>query len=117
MCLVTVALFCGSYSSSDPLDLGEALWLSHWQLGPQQQQQQQQSGARWAQHVSAESLSSLDELWTEGYFDQPMQWRLGFREFGTSIGLQVRGTTTVCGLQSGRSDQVLISSLASPAGC
>jgi hypothetical protein len=88
--------------SDDPLDLGEALWLSHWQLSDahhhQQQPQQQQQGAAaglsagapWARHVSAVSLSSLDKLWSEGYFDQPLTWRLGFREFGTSIGLQVR---------------------------
>jgi hypothetical protein len=79
------------------LDLGEALWLSHWQLGGTQQQQQQQQGATagssaaapWARHISAASLSSLDELWSEGYFDQQLTSRLGFREFGTSIGLQV----------------------------
>jgi hypothetical protein len=32
----------------------------------------------------------LDGLWKEGYFDGPLHWRLAFREFGTSIGLQVR---------------------------
>lgn len=117
-----------SYSSDDPLDLGEALWLSHWQLPltkqsdqlatqQSQQQPQQHSGPQptvstpleaaasahadegaaatqgssaWARHVAAVSLSNLEQLWTEGYFDQPLRWRLGFREFGTSIGLQVR---------------------------
>lgn len=67
--------------------------MSHWQLGQQQQQQgplQQQQGAAWARHISQVSLSSLEGLWAEGYFEQPLQRRLGFREFGTSIGLQVR---------------------------
>jgi hypothetical protein len=35
------------------------------------------------------SLLSLDRLWSDGHFDEPLLWRLGFREFGTSIGLQV----------------------------
>jgi hypothetical protein len=88
-----------SYSSDDPLDLGEALWLSHWQLGQQQQQQQPPQalhGAAWAQHISKVSLSSLDRLWSDGYFDEPLQWRLGFREFGTSIGLQVSTVLHSC---------------------
>lgn len=37
----TAHLYC-SYSSEDPLDLGEALWLAHWQL----------PGAPWARLVS-----------------------------------------------------------------
>jgi hypothetical protein len=64
------------------------------QQQPTQEQQQQQPtqaqhGAAWAQHISKVSLSSLNRLWSDGYFDEPLQWRLGFREFGTSSGLQV----------------------------
>jgi hypothetical protein len=64
---------------------------------PQRQQPVQQlqalHGAAWAQHISKVSLSSLDRLWSVGYFDEPLQWRLGFRYFGTSIGLQACITT------------------------
>jgi hypothetical protein len=74
-----------SYTSDDPLDLGEALWLSHWQLGTVQPAA---GGAAWARHLYAVSTANLGELWSSGYFDQPLRWRLGFREFGTSIGLQ-----------------------------
>jgi hypothetical protein len=76
-----------SYHSDDPLDLGEALWLSHWQLASSTSSSS--SSAPWAAHVAEVSLASLDRLWGEGYFDAPLKWRLAFREFGTSIGLQV----------------------------
>lgn len=46
-----------NYSSSDPLDLGEALWISHWHLQE-----------TWAQHVCQESLTQLERLATHGYF-------------------------------------------------
>ena len=45
-----------------------------------------QHSAAWTQHISKVPLSTLDRLWSEGYFDEPLQWRLGLREFGTSIG-------------------------------
>jgi hypothetical protein len=32
----------------------------------------------------------LEELWGEGYFRRGQQWRLAFREFGTTLGLQAR---------------------------
>lgn len=65
------------YSSSDPLDLGEALWLSHWELGE-----------KWANEVSDRSADALDLLWESGYFQQPPGYRLAFREFGTTLGFQ-----------------------------
>ncbi|EFN55625.1 hypothetical protein CHLNCDRAFT_133789 [Chlorella variabilis] len=67
------------YRSSDPLDLGEALWLAHWGL----------PGQPWAQLVTQRSLAALEELWGEGYFRQPEGWRLAFREFGSTLGVQV----------------------------
>jgi hypothetical protein len=76
-----------SYHSDDPLDLGEALWLSHWQLGSSSSSSSS-SGAPWDAHVAQVSLRSLDRLWAEGYFEAPFKYRLAFREFGTSIGLQ-----------------------------
>lgn len=65
------------YGSSDPLDLGEALWLSHWDLGEP-----------WADELTKRSADSLDLLWESGYFQQPPGFRLAFREFGTTLGFQ-----------------------------
>ncbi len=66
------------YASNDPLDLGEALWISHWY-----------HDEIWSHHISKESLSSINELWTHGYFRSRSYYRLAFREFGTTIGVQV----------------------------
>ncbi|PRW57938.1 hypothetical protein C2E21_3733 [Chlorella sorokiniana] len=68
------------YRSNDPLDLGEALWLSHWALP---------EGEAWAQLVAERSSAALDDLWCRGYFRQPEPYRLAFREFGTTLGAQV----------------------------
>lgn len=68
------------YISTDPLDLGEALWLAHWAL-PEQ--------FAWALLVGKRSLAALEALWAEGYFRQAPQHRLAFREFGATLGLQV----------------------------
>ncbi|KAL4457319.1 hypothetical protein ABPG75_012184 [Micractinium tetrahymenae] len=67
------------YDSDDPLDLGEALWLSHWGL----------PGQPWAQLVTERSLDALEDLWSRGYFRAPEHFRLAFREFGTTLGVQV----------------------------
>jgi len=99
---------CRSYHSDDPLDLGEALWLSHWQLGTAQSAPEgleHPAGSAWAHHMSGVSLASLEELWTEGYFQQPLRWRLGFREFGTSIGLQVSISNMTATLHNRLTDQ------------
>jgi hypothetical protein len=66
------------YRSNDPLDLGEALWITH--LYPEEE---------WSKYVSAQSLKSLDALYAQGYFLMPDTRRLAFREFGTTIGVQV----------------------------
>lgn len=67
-----------NYSSHDPLDLGESLWISCWF-----------SNEEWSQHIQNVALECLDELWTEKYFDSSSRrYRLAFREFGTSLGLQ-----------------------------
>lgn len=44
--LLPLSLLCRSYSSNDPLDLGEACWLAHWAL-PEEP---------WAQLVSEVSV-------------------------------------------------------------
>ncbi|WIA24086.1 hypothetical protein OEZ85_013693 [Tetradesmus obliquus] len=86
-----------SYHSDGPLDLGEALWLAHWQLASSSSSSSAAThtspaaaaaAAPWAAHVADVSLASLEQLWGDGYFEQPLKWRLAFREFGTSIGLQ-----------------------------
>lgn len=66
------------YSSDDPLDLGEALWITH-----------NFPSEKWSKKVSSVSLLSLEYLWKEGYFSMPTSMRLAFREFGTTIGVQV----------------------------
>ncbi|CAF0754168.1 unnamed protein product [Didymodactylos carnosus] len=69
----------GRYRSNDPLDLGEALWITHWY--PEEE---------WAKAITAESLKSLERLYQQGYFDEKKAgYRLAFREFGTTIGVQV----------------------------
>jgi hypothetical protein len=67
-----------TYQSHDPLDLGEALWIAHWF-----------QDETWAQQLMKISLSSLEDLWTGGEFHAPKNYRLAFREFGTTIGVQV----------------------------
>lgn len=108
---------CCSYHSDDPLDLGEALWLSHWQLGTAQSAAEapgHPTGSPWANHVSGVSLASLEELWTEGYFQQPLRWRLGFREFGTSIGLQVSISNMIATVHNLLTDQACCCLLRKP---
>jgi hypothetical protein len=67
------------YSSDDPLDLGEALWISH--FFPDEP---------WAKTVAWSAITSLESLYTMGYFrPQNQHYRLAFREFGTTLGVQV----------------------------
>lgn len=66
------------YRSSDPLDLGEALWITHWYPNEE-----------WAKTVTSKSLEALEDLWQRGEFRESLNQRLAFREFGTSIGVQV----------------------------
>eukprot|EP01134_Creolimax_fragrantissima_P002111 CFRG2111T1 len=69
-----------NYKSQDPLDLGEALWLTHWKF---------QGNAQWANEISKRSAATLEYLWLNGYFTKPLDCRLAFREFGTTLGTQV----------------------------
>lgn len=66
------------YTSTDPLDLGEALWLTHWA-----------AEEPWAAEVARRSAAGLDALWNDGYFREPAGFRLAFRELGTTLGVQV----------------------------
>jgi len=65
------------YRSDDPLDLGEALWLAH--FFPEEE---------WSKALTARSIDALDYLWKSGAFLLPDRYRLAFREFGTTIGVQ-----------------------------
>jgi len=66
------------YRSDDPLDLGEALWIAH--FFPDE---------IWSDTLTTRSLQALEMLWQEGQFNLPPKYRLAFREFGTTIGVQV----------------------------
>jgi len=67
------------YHSNDPLDLGEALWIAHFY-----------PDEAWSQVLSERSLDALEYLWKSGRFRHvPESHRLAFREFGTTIGVQV----------------------------
>jgi len=66
------------YRSDDPLDLGEALWLAH--FFPEEE---------WSKALTARSIDALDYLWKSGAFLLPDRYRLAFREFGTTIGVQI----------------------------
>lgn len=67
-----------SYRSSDPLDLGEALWITHWF-----------PNETWAEYMTLKSVEALEKLWREGDFRDSLNHRLAFREFGTTIGVQL----------------------------
>jgi hypothetical protein len=87
------------YHSSDPLDLGEALWLSHWALNSSssgggsggREGSNQEEDEPWARFVATQSIQNLEQLWKgkDGYFSEPAGYRLAFREFGTTLGVQV----------------------------
>jgi len=65
------------YRSDDTLDLGEALWIAHFY-----------PTETWAQVLSQRSFQSLEKLYREGEFNADVRYRLAFREFGTTIGVQ-----------------------------
>jgi hypothetical protein len=68
-----------SYGSSDPLDLGEALSVAAWH-----------PAEGWARVLTDRSLRALETLWQAGAFEESDRYRLAFREFGTTIGVQAR---------------------------
>ncbi|EFC36978.1 predicted protein [Naegleria gruberi] len=63
------------YQSSDPLDLGETLWLTSW--FPDED---------WANHMRKVAISNIEEIFESTI--KSTRRRLGFRDFGVSIGLQ-----------------------------
>jgi hypothetical protein len=103
------------FDSEDPLDLGEALWLAHWQLkgpgayrdmwGASEPSAPAPAGAEeagappaaaWAGYVAEAALEGLEALWRGGLFEAPGRYRLAFREFGTTLGLvRARGCVRV----------------------
>ena len=66
------------YNSSDPLDLGMALWTARWFA----------ESDEWARGLQEMARRYLTQLWEEGYFDRNTKKRLAFREFGTALGMR-----------------------------
>ena len=81
-----------NYSSTDPLDLGEALWLTHWMVDDTTTETTTTTEPTWAARVRSSAVSSLEQLWKNGAFSLPTGYRLAFREFGTTLGVQVSGS-------------------------
>jgi len=67
-----------TYTSDDPLDLGETLWITHFFIEE-----------IWAKSMASAAYKYLEQLWQHEYFDMPLGYRLAFREFGTTLGVQV----------------------------
>jgi hypothetical protein len=65
------------FRSSDALDLGEALQVAGWF-----------PSEHWASVLTERSLGTLEALWQRGAFEEAARYRLAFREFGTTIGVQ-----------------------------
>jgi len=70
------------YQSSDPLDLGETLWIAH--ICPDEP---------WSQYLSSVAFESLITLYGTGEFKGKKETRLAFREFGICIGIQCHKTS------------------------
>lgn len=66
------------YATHDTLDAGEALWLAH--FFPE---------LDYSKHLRNEAGNAVEKLWKHGEFDGPSSSRLAFREFGTTIGVQM----------------------------
>lgn len=66
------------YSSSDPLDLGMALWTARWFA----------ESDEWAWGLQEMARRDLAQLWEEGYFNRNTEKRLAFREFRTTLGMR-----------------------------
>uniref|UniRef100_A0A914PBS8 Uncharacterized protein n=1 Tax=Panagrolaimus davidi TaxID=227884 RepID=A0A914PBS8_9BILA len=67
-----------SYSTNDPLDAGEALWLSH--FFPE---------FDYSKQLKSQAATAVESLYKYGEFTGNPQHRLAFREFGTTIGVQM----------------------------
>jgi len=76
--MVQRKLALGGFVSTDALDLGEALQTAAWH--PAQP---------WARVLADRALAALEVLWQRGSFEEADRHRLAFREFGTTIGVQV----------------------------
>ncbi|VDP11734.1 unnamed protein product [Soboliphyme baturini] len=66
------------YSTSDCLDAGEALWLASWY-----------PDESWSKQLYVQALRTVNSLWDSGEFSSKVRYRLAFREFGTTIGVQM----------------------------
>lgn len=66
------------YRTSDALDAGEALWLAH--FFPDE---------TYSKRLYERASKCVDSLWSHGEFSGSQGHRLAFREFGTTIGVQM----------------------------
>lgn len=66
------------YRTNDTLDAGEALWLSSW--FPQES---------WAKALKSKAAEAVEKLWQSKEFEGKPAYRLAFREFGTTTGVQL----------------------------
>ncbi|OQV17347.1 hypothetical protein BV898_08596 [Hypsibius exemplaris] len=73
-----VATRISRYTAHDTLDAGEALWLAH--FFPEED---------YACQLKRRAGQAVEQLWLAGEFIGPPTVRLGFREFGTTIGVQM----------------------------
>ena len=78
-------------ASDDPLDLGEALWLAHWGWdgGDDGDDVAHPQDVAWSKCIAKQSLKTLKMLWENSYFEASSGYRLAFREFGTTLGVQM----------------------------
>jgi len=65
------------FETHDNLDVGQALWLSHWY-----------PNEKWSQYLLNSSLACIKRLENEGEYDYPSRYRLAFREFGMMLGIK-----------------------------
>ncbi|KAF1325804.1 hypothetical protein FI667_g8845, partial [Globisporangium splendens] len=79
-----------TFTTSDELDSGEALWLAEWFRDE-----------LWAKTLHDAALASIDELFRSGRFERPPAYRLMFREMGTVLGVEVASR----GMQPQQRDQ------------
>ncbi|KAJ5130880.1 uncharacterized protein N7515_006919 [Penicillium bovifimosum] len=67
------------FVSSDPLDLGMTLWTAHWFSERE----------KWAANLAEKCFEQMYNLFEiNRYLERNIKFRLAFREFGTSMGIQ-----------------------------
>ncbi|KAJ5774401.1 hypothetical protein N7457_009297 [Penicillium paradoxum] len=74
------------FVSSDPLDLGMTLWTAHWFSERE----------NWAAELAGKCFEQIYNLFEiNRYLERNIRYRLAFREFGTSMGIQCQSEVSV----------------------